>query len=288
MTTSCLCHQNQYTNKPAGAYTSRCILLRHDSFNCSNCFLTGHGTHNRRNFPGAKSVKASQYSAQILASTTYCLRSRTQIWFYLSQQLLTARTKLKTSRNTYPESHTHRRMLYSTVVKTHQLTASSRSLSNVEPGFLTGINRKSYSRRAQRHQSRSKQRRKSTVIYRIRVRMNSIHRGFTGENDEEMSGSNVLSVDQNLVEALSKLTPAFALTGYADKVQKATQYVQSSQPPQQQVAQQSGHQRFRPRGRQFKKKSGSSSSGSGSSSSGSSSKVEFVASVEEGILQRSV
>ncbi|KZV50408.1 hypothetical protein F511_37426, partial [Dorcoceras hygrometricum] len=32
---------------------------------------------------------------------------------------------------------------------------------------------------------------------------------------------------------------------------------------------------FRPRGRQFKKKSGSSSSGSGSSSSGSSSKVEF-------------
>ncbi|KZV50133.1 hypothetical protein F511_17239 [Dorcoceras hygrometricum] len=53
------------------------------------------------------------------------------------------------------------------------------------------------------------------------------------------------------------------------------QSVQSSQPPQQhQVAQQSGHQRFRPRGRQFKKKSGSSSSGSGSSISGSS-KVEF-------------
>ncbi|KZV28044.1 hypothetical protein F511_27763 [Dorcoceras hygrometricum] len=50
--------------------------------------------------------------------------------------------------------------------------------------------------------------------------------------------------------------------------------VQSSQPPQQQVAQQSGHHRFRPRGRQFKKKSGSSSSGSGSSSSGSF-KVEF-------------
>ncbi|KZV23036.1 hypothetical protein F511_16560 [Dorcoceras hygrometricum] len=49
---------------------------------------------------------------------------------------------------------------------------------------------------------------------------------------------------------------------------------ESSQPPQQQVAQQSGHHRFRPRGRQFKKKSGSSCSGSGSSSS-SSSKVEF-------------
>ncbi|KZV34071.1 hypothetical protein F511_25166 [Dorcoceras hygrometricum] len=51
--------------------------------------------------------------------------------------------------------------------------------------------------------------------------------------------------------------------------------VQSSQPPQQQVAQQPEHQRFRPPGRQFKKKSGSSSSGSGSSSSGSSSKVEY-------------
>ncbi|KZV22640.1 zinc finger protein 93 [Dorcoceras hygrometricum] len=145
------------------------ILLRHGSFNCSNCFLTGHGTHNRRNCPGAKSVKASQYSAQILASTTYCLRPRAQIWFYLSQQLLTTRTKLKTARNTYPEAHRHRRTLYSTVAKTHQLTTSSHSLSNVEPGFLTGINRKSYSRRAQRHQSRSKQRRKSTAIYRRRV-----------------------------------------------------------------------------------------------------------------------
>ncbi|KZV39423.1 hypothetical protein F511_31267 [Dorcoceras hygrometricum] len=54
-----------------------------------------------------------------------------------------------------------------------------------------------------------------------------------------------------------------------------SQSVQSSHPPQQQVAQQSGHHRFRPRGRQFKKKFGFSSSGSGSSSSGSSSKVEF-------------
>ncbi|KZV58317.1 hypothetical protein F511_34267 [Dorcoceras hygrometricum] len=54
-----------------------------------------------------------------------------------------------------------------------------------------------------------------------------------------------------------------------------SQSVQSSQPPQQQqIAQQSGHQRFMPRGRQFKKKSSSSSSGSGSSSSGSS-KIEY-------------
>ncbi|KZV43210.1 hypothetical protein F511_28111 [Dorcoceras hygrometricum] len=54
-----------------------------------------------------------------------------------------------------------------------------------------------------------------------------------------------------------------------------SQSVQSSQPHQQQVAQQSGHQRFRPHGRQFKKKSGSSYSVSGISSSGSSSKVEY-------------
>ncbi|KZV55789.1 hypothetical protein F511_12272 [Dorcoceras hygrometricum] len=50
---------------------------------------------------------------------------------------------------------------------------------------------------------------------------------------------------------------------------------QSSQPsPQQQLAQQSGCQRFRPRGHQFKNKGGSGSSGSGSSSS-SGSKVEY-------------
>ncbi|KZV56871.1 hypothetical protein F511_26113 [Dorcoceras hygrometricum] len=44
--------------------------------------------------------------------------------------------------------------------------------------------------------------------------------------------------------------------------------------PQQQVAQLSGRKRFRPRGHQFKKKSGSGSSGSGSSSS-SGSRAEF-------------
>ncbi|KZV29053.1 C-terminal domain phosphatase-like 4 [Dorcoceras hygrometricum] len=66
-----------------------------------------------------------------------------------------------------------------------------------------------------------------------------------------------------------------------------TQSLQSSHPPKHQKAQQSRHQRFRPSGRQFKKKSGSSSSGSGSSISGSP-KVEFCASVEENILRRSV
>ncbi|KZV40481.1 ABC transporter B family member 1 [Dorcoceras hygrometricum] len=59
-----------------------------------------------------------------------------------------------------------------------QLPASSRFSSNVNSIHLTGINRKSHSGRAQRHQSRSKQWRKSTVIYRRRVRMNSKYRGF--------------------------------------------------------------------------------------------------------------
>ncbi|KZV17958.1 hypothetical protein F511_41999 [Dorcoceras hygrometricum] len=58
-------------------------------------------------------------------------------------------------------------------------------LSSVDSGHLTGINRKSYSRRAQLYQSRSKQRRKSMAIYQRRVRINSNYRGFTGENDEK-------------------------------------------------------------------------------------------------------
>ncbi|KZV06637.1 hypothetical protein F511_45881 [Dorcoceras hygrometricum] len=59
---------------------------------------------------------------------------------------------------------------------------------------------------------------------------------------------------------------------------QSSQSSQSAHQPQQQqqpqVAQQSGRQRFRPRGQQFKKKSGSGSSGSGSSSS-SGSRAEF-------------
>ncbi|KZV25319.1 hypothetical protein F511_34265 [Dorcoceras hygrometricum] len=146
-----------------------------------------------------KSVKEISYLSSQLHFSSLIPTVRTHIWFYLAKQLLTARTKLKTARNTYPEAHTHRRTLYSTVAKTHQRTASSRSLSNVEPGFITGINRKSYSRRAQRHQSRLKQRCKSTEIYRRRVRMNSNYRGFTGENDEEYRVQNTLSVEQHLV-----------------------------------------------------------------------------------------
>ncbi|KZV44278.1 hypothetical protein F511_10397 [Dorcoceras hygrometricum] len=69
----------------------------------------------------------------------------------------------------------------------------------------------------------------------------------------------------------------------AQSVRPAVQGAQSSQSSQsahqpqqqqQQLAQQSGRQRFRPRGNQFKKKSGSGSSGSGSSSS-SGSRAEF-------------
>ncbi|KZV23712.1 hypothetical protein F511_07189 [Dorcoceras hygrometricum] len=66
------------------------------------CLLAGL-KNNSKSCSGLKSVKAPQYSAQILASTTYCLWSRTQIWFYLSKQLLTARTKLKTAEITYPK-----------------------------------------------------------------------------------------------------------------------------------------------------------------------------------------
>ncbi|KZV55700.1 hypothetical protein F511_14120 [Dorcoceras hygrometricum] len=67
-----------------------------------NCYLAGHVQHSRDQ--KLKSVKESQYSTQNLASTTYCLRSRTQIWFYLTQQLLTVRTKLKKVKITYPKA----------------------------------------------------------------------------------------------------------------------------------------------------------------------------------------
>ncbi|KZV54150.1 pentatricopeptide repeat-containing protein mitochondrial [Dorcoceras hygrometricum] len=50
-----------------------------------------------------KSVKASKYSAQIRTPITYCLRSRTQIWFYKSTQAQLAKIKLKLFENTYPE-----------------------------------------------------------------------------------------------------------------------------------------------------------------------------------------
>ncbi|KZV37030.1 hypothetical protein F511_11976 [Dorcoceras hygrometricum] len=161
------------------------ILLRHGNFSLLKIATTLVTSNTAGTSLELKSVKEMSYLSSQLYLSSSIPMVRTHIWFYLAKQLLTARTKLKTARNTYPEAHMHRRTLYSTVAKTHQLTASLCSLSNIGPGFLTGINRKSYSRRAQRHQSRSKQRRKSTEIYRRRVRMNSNYRGFTGENDEE-------------------------------------------------------------------------------------------------------
>ncbi|KZV46281.1 hypothetical protein F511_19606 [Dorcoceras hygrometricum] len=86
---------------------------------------------------------------------------------------------------------------------------------------------------------------------------------------------------EGLNEDLYSLVLEDSPTSYADTVNKAMG-IEEGLPnlfvvipaTQQQAAQQSGHQRFRPRGHKFKKKSGSSSSGSGSSSS-SSPKVEF-------------
>ncbi|KZV29007.1 protein SUPPRESSOR OF protein 3 [Dorcoceras hygrometricum] len=62
--------------------------------------------------------------------------------------------------------------------------------------------------------------------------------------------------------------------GFCGGKHPSTQCVAHQPQQQQQLAQQSGRQRFRPRGQQFKKKSGSCSSGSSSSSS-SGSRAEF-------------
>ncbi|KZV22006.1 hypothetical protein F511_41167 [Dorcoceras hygrometricum] len=71
---------------------------------------------------------------------------------------------------------------------------------------------------------------------------------------------------------------------------QSSQSVQSSQPPQQQqqLSQQSGHLRFRPRGRQFKKNSGPSSSGPGIRAVAIARRWSIVASVVESTRQHSV
>ncbi|KZV40071.1 hypothetical protein F511_27457 [Dorcoceras hygrometricum] len=86
-----------------------------------------------------------------------------------------------------------------------------------------------------------------------------------------------VDIEEGLWNRRSRSRPQGAQGG-----RPAVQGAQSSQssqsahqpPQQQQLAQQSGRQRFRPRGHQFKKKSGSGSSCSGSSSS-SGSRAEF-------------
>ncbi|KZV34525.1 hypothetical protein F511_21762 [Dorcoceras hygrometricum] len=203
---------SQVLNRSMAQYVCINAMKFTSDFNMHKLHLTRHGNFGllkiatslvTSNTTGTslelKSVKEISYLSSQLHFSSLIPTIKTHIWFYLAKQLLTARTKLKTARNTYPESHMHRRTLYSTVTKTHQLQASSRSLSNIDPGFLTGINRKIYSRRAQRHQSRSKQRQKSTVIYRRSVQTNSNYRGFTGENDEEYRVQNTLSVGQHLM-----------------------------------------------------------------------------------------
>ncbi|KZV49659.1 hypothetical protein F511_26037 [Dorcoceras hygrometricum] len=77
----------------------------------------------------------------------------------------------------------------------------------------------------------------------------------------------VMDIEEGFQNRRSRVKPQVA-QGNLPNVPgvQPSQMSQSYQPPQQAV-QQSGHHRFRPRGLQFKKKSGSSSSGSGSSSS---------------------
>ncbi|KZV31940.1 putative glycosyltransferase [Dorcoceras hygrometricum] len=68
-----------------------------------------------------KSVKEISYLSSQLHFSSLIPTVRTHILFYLAKQLLTARTKLKTARNTYPEAHTVSRKLYSTVARTYEL-----------------------------------------------------------------------------------------------------------------------------------------------------------------------
>ncbi|KZV40061.1 hypothetical protein F511_27447 [Dorcoceras hygrometricum] len=75
--------------------------------------------------------------------------------------------------------------------------------------------------------------------------------------------------------------------GQGAQSSQSSQSAHYPQQQQQQVAQQSGLQRFRPRGQQFKKKSGSRSSGFVSSSS-IGSRTEFCGFAVESILPRSV
>ncbi|KZV27557.1 hypothetical protein F511_10961 [Dorcoceras hygrometricum] len=115
-------------------------LTRHGSFSLLKIATSVVTSNTAGTSLELESVKEISYLSSQLRFSSLIPTVRTHIWFFLAKQLLTARTKLKTARNTYPEAHTHRRTLYSTVAKTHQLTAYSRSFSNVEPGFLTGIN----------------------------------------------------------------------------------------------------------------------------------------------------
>ncbi|KZV40356.1 hypothetical protein F511_01678 [Dorcoceras hygrometricum] len=80
---------------------------------------------------------------------------------------------------------------------------------------------------------------------------------------------NAIDIEEGLRSRRSRARPQGAQGGRpAVQGAQSSQSSQSAHQPQQQqqqLAHQSGRQRFRPRGHQFKKKSGSGSSGSGSS-----------------------
>ncbi|KZV46680.1 disease resistance protein [Dorcoceras hygrometricum] len=125
------------------------------------------------------SILAAQLVPSILKFYLDRSYSVTEIPAYSTSFLHWSRpTQQGLPRSSNPEANTNRRLLYSAVARTHKSAAPSRFSSNVNSSHLTGINRKRNSRRAQRHQSRSKPRRKSMTINRIRLRMNSIYRGF--------------------------------------------------------------------------------------------------------------
>ncbi|KZV28234.1 Retrotransposon-like protein [Dorcoceras hygrometricum] len=88
-----------------------------------------------------------------------------------------------------------------------------------------------------------------------------------------------IDIEEGLRNRRSRARPQGAQGGRlavqgAQSSQSSQSTHQPQQQPHQQLSQQSGRQRFRPRGQQFKNKSGSGSSGSGSSSS-SGSRADF-------------
>ncbi|KZV38162.1 hypothetical protein F511_42116 [Dorcoceras hygrometricum] len=121
---------------------------------------------------------------------------------------------------------------------------------------------------------------------RRRGRSRGLFQESGGQNEDQSSAPSHTLDGSREEEAAAPPAPVERMDVVAQAVQgvrPAGQGAQSSQSSQsahfpqqqqQQVAQQSGRQRFRPRGQQFKKKSGSGSSGSGSSSS-SGSRAEF-------------
>ncbi|KZV34293.1 hypothetical protein F511_34700 [Dorcoceras hygrometricum] len=79
-------------------------------------------------------------------------------------KVLKAVSKLITTGNAYSKAATTQENQSSEITKLHELGSHVAILSKAHLSLLVGINRKSNSRRIQRHQSRSKQRQESTKI----------------------------------------------------------------------------------------------------------------------------